>query len=298
MNAAELTKALGGMWHRRYGLARCPAHADRSPSLSIGDGDRGKVLVKCHAGCDQSHVIAALRRLDLWPGHAEQPTEAEQEAQRRRDEARERERRRRDAFVERTWQETWRTAVPARGSPIERWLKERGIDPARLDLDRLPLRWAPRCPLAKGTAPAMLAMMTDPMTNEEVGVHRTFLTADGKAKAFGENSRRIVGHAGIIRLSADEDVAEGLGISEGIENGLAVMAAGWQPIWACGSLGMLTAFPVLPGIEWLTIFADPKPHEIEGARTCATRWSAAGREAVVRMPGLRGDWNDVLAAVV
>jgi hypothetical protein len=74
---------------------------------------------------------------------------------------------------------------------------------------------------------------------------------------------------------------------------LSVMAAGWRPIWACGSLSALTAFPVLSSIECLTIFADPKPHEIAGARTCAARWAEAGREVYIRVPS-RGDWNDIL----
>jgi putative DNA primase/helicase len=34
-------------------MARCPAHNDPDPSLSIRDGDNGKLLVRCHAGCDQ-----------------------------------------------------------------------------------------------------------------------------------------------------------------------------------------------------------------------------------------------------
>ena len=37
-------------------MARCPAHDDRKPSLSIRDADDGKVLVRCHAGCDQARV--------------------------------------------------------------------------------------------------------------------------------------------------------------------------------------------------------------------------------------------------
>lgn len=41
-------------------LARCPAHVDRTPSLSIGEGDDGCVLVKCHAGCELDDILAAL----------------------------------------------------------------------------------------------------------------------------------------------------------------------------------------------------------------------------------------------
>ncbi|MDF1800810.1 MAG: DUF3987 domain-containing protein [Planctomycetota bacterium] len=40
--------------------ARCPAHDDRSPSLSVGHGDKGRVLLKCHARCTTEAVCAAL----------------------------------------------------------------------------------------------------------------------------------------------------------------------------------------------------------------------------------------------
>ena len=34
---------------------------DREPSLTVTDSKCGKVLVRCHAGCDQRDVIAALK---------------------------------------------------------------------------------------------------------------------------------------------------------------------------------------------------------------------------------------------
>ena len=43
----------------RY-LARCPAHDDRSPSLSIKDGDDGRVLIHCFAGCEPQSVLDAI----------------------------------------------------------------------------------------------------------------------------------------------------------------------------------------------------------------------------------------------
>lgn len=52
--------------------ARCPAHDDRRPSLSIREGDDGRVLLKCHAGCSTEEVLAALGLGwgDLFPdGH-------------------------------------------------------------------------------------------------------------------------------------------------------------------------------------------------------------------------------------
>lgn len=66
--ARELAEALGGV--RRAGdgcLARCPAHEDRKPSLSIKDKPGGGVLVRCHAGCSQGEVVSALKERGLWP---------------------------------------------------------------------------------------------------------------------------------------------------------------------------------------------------------------------------------------
>jgi DNA primase len=47
-------------------VACCPAHDDKTPSLSIEDSRDGKVLVHCFAGCSQDQVIGALRDLGLW----------------------------------------------------------------------------------------------------------------------------------------------------------------------------------------------------------------------------------------
>jgi hypothetical protein len=54
-------------------MARCPAHDDHTPSLSIRDGDGGKVLVRCHAGCNQQAVITAVRARGLWPESGRRP---------------------------------------------------------------------------------------------------------------------------------------------------------------------------------------------------------------------------------
>jgi len=50
-------------------IARCPAHEDRSPSLSIGEGDDGKILIHCFAGCSAPDICAAIGfdLVDLFP---------------------------------------------------------------------------------------------------------------------------------------------------------------------------------------------------------------------------------------
>lgn len=48
-------KRSGGTWY-----ARCPAHEDSRPSLSITEGQDGRVLLTCHAGCAFEAIMKAL----------------------------------------------------------------------------------------------------------------------------------------------------------------------------------------------------------------------------------------------
>jgi putative DNA primase/helicase len=67
VTAAEVAFRLHGRKSGRGFVANCPAHDDWEPSLSLNDGDDGRLLVRCHAGCEQRAVIAALKELGLWP---------------------------------------------------------------------------------------------------------------------------------------------------------------------------------------------------------------------------------------
>ena len=57
----ERSQRSGSGW-----MACCPAHEDKTPSLSITDREDGGVLIHCHAGCEQTAVINALRERRLW----------------------------------------------------------------------------------------------------------------------------------------------------------------------------------------------------------------------------------------
>lgn len=59
----------------RRGMARCPAHKDRTRSLSVREFDSGAVGLKCFAGCTVEQVVAAagLRMEDLFPPRAAVP---------------------------------------------------------------------------------------------------------------------------------------------------------------------------------------------------------------------------------
>uniref|UniRef100_UPI003670E799 DUF7146 domain-containing protein n=1 Tax=Brachybacterium conglomeratum TaxID=47846 RepID=UPI003670E799 len=64
-NARGITRALRGVWHGRYGSARCPAHNDQLPSLSLANGHDGRLLLCCYAGCPFREIIQALIKIGL-----------------------------------------------------------------------------------------------------------------------------------------------------------------------------------------------------------------------------------------
>src|SRR5262249_39347053 len=66
--AEEIARALGGA--KKVGnewVCRCPAHEDRTPSLSLCTADNGKLLLHCFAGCDPLIIFAELRYRGLLP---------------------------------------------------------------------------------------------------------------------------------------------------------------------------------------------------------------------------------------
>jgi hypothetical protein len=185
----------------------------------------------------------------------------------------------------------WMEAGPP-GEIVEAYFQSRNLtSPDGVDC----LRYHPSCPLGPGQRfPVMIALMVDPVTNEPCGIHRTPLLPDGKGRPAGIE-KKMMGNAGIVRLS-DEGYDNGrLGIAEGIETALSVIqGAAWRPVWATCSAGGIERFPVLRGIDCLTIFADHDLAGIGAAQSCANRWIDAGREAKIIAPKRHGDWNDAV----
>lgn len=75
MTADALLQHLDGV--RRTGpetwIARCPAHDDKRPSLSIRETADGRVLLHCWTGCSTGEVVAAVGMTlqDLFPPRAD-----------------------------------------------------------------------------------------------------------------------------------------------------------------------------------------------------------------------------------
>ena len=267
MDAQAITLALGGRWQGSYGLCRCPAHEDGTPSLKLRDDTRkvDGIDLHCFSGCTWQEVKAELVKLGLLEnfkgGFFEirkpiAPVEESLEGLRRA-------------------QHIWRTAAALTGTLGQRYFTEvRGLPIERLgDLSHA-LRWHP-------DLKAVISLMTDPLTGDTTGIQRTFIENDA-----AKRERMMLGRWGIVRVSPDEDVNEGLGLCEGVENAIAVLLSGWVPVWATCCAGNMARFPPLSGIESLTIFHDDDEAGIKAAETCAQAWAEAGRE--VRITGLEG----------
>ena len=233
MSAVEIVAALGGRWRGGYGTVRCPAHNDDNPSLSIREGADGKVLVKCHAGCDQRAIITALRDLGLWPpfGKASAPLTAVEKDRRRQEHAeqgREQDAKRIEAALA-----IWGASVPAYDTLVTTYLASRRLHlPPPASLRFHPGLTHP----SGGTWPAMVALVTRGSDDAPIAVHRTFLARDGSDKAPVEPQRMMLGPVagGAVRLAG---AASELLIGEGLETVLTGMQATGKPGWACLSTG-------------------------------------------------------------
>ena len=177
LGAEELVRELGGTWNGSNGKARCPAHHDRKPSLSVSEGKSGKILVKCHAGCSQKDVIAELRAQGLWPSKAKHRRQEKFFSEDEHEEEEKRIRRARGFFM---------GHKPAVGTPVETYLKHRGLDveipkaiACQPKVDETP----------KGKPiPAMVVPILS-HDGEFTGVHVTRLKPSGRGKSTKKNAK-------------------------------------------------------------------------------------------------------------
>ena len=284
--AQRITRALNGRWHGRYGLARCPAHGDRKPSLSLSDGAGGRLLARCMTGCDFLSILDALRGLGIIEGHGTVPqTDPAELARYEAEQRREAEKRERQA------QSVWAEAIPVHGSVAETYLREvRGITCALPDS----LRFHPGCwhPTAQ-RLPAMIARIEGA---ERFAVHRTYLRADGSGKAQAEPAKAMLGNTtgGAVRLSGGH---EALAVGEGIESALSLLCGplcGSVAVWAALSTSGMAELRLPARAGNLIIATDgDAPGQTAGAKL-AERAAALGW-VVTMFPAPDGrDWNDVI----
>jgi hypothetical protein len=279
--AESLTRRIGGRWYGSYGAARCPAHDDRDPSLSIRDGERS-VLFKCHAGCDSRDIIAALQRNGRWRDVREPRREKAKPKCSAED-------------TRRYLLSIWRQSRLISGTAAERYLRARGI---AIELPPS-LRYHPAHKHTDIGAllPCMVAAVQAP-DRAIFGLHRTYLRADGADKAPVSKPRKMLGQhvTGAVRLSA---ASPKIAIGEGIETCLSFQQATGIPTWAALSSNGVSAIelPPLPLAETVYLLVDMDEAGVHATRIAADRFSREGRTVKLAWPVHGNDFNDALRRV-
>ena len=285
MTAETIAKALGGHRAGATWMARCPAHDDRAPSLSISSSKDGKVLVRCHAGCEQRDVITALVDCGLWDATGKSAgrfthkrrtritAEPDPDAKARTEAA----------------LTIWQASQAGEGTPVATYLRSRGLDlPAS---PALRFHAGLKHP-SGGVWPAMVALVTLGGTGLPIAVHRTFLARDGGGKA-PVNPAIGPCRGGVVCLGAPGDT---LMVGEGIETCLAAMQATGNAAWAALSTSGLRSLDLPCNVRDVIVLADGDEPGESAARACGQRWKRDGRRVRIARPPQGMDFNDLLKA--
>jgi hypothetical protein len=281
-----IASALGGDLAGGQVIAPGPGHSrnDRSLSIRLSAAAPFGFVAFSHAGDDwrvcRDYVLG---RLGISPERKLEPRMAADVPTRQPDDA---------SRIARAIA-LWKESTDPRSSLVEVYLASRALVlPAEFVGEVI--RFHPRCPFGTERHPCMVALMRDVVTDEPRAIIRTALTPTGQ-----KIDRKMLGpKAGAaVKLSSDEAVTTALTIGEGVETALAAIALGFAPAWACGDAGAIREFPVLPGIECLTIAVDRDKSGTgqQAALEYSARWTNSGREVFRVIPTKAGaDLNDVL----
>lgn len=269
-----LVECLGGRWSACGGLCRCPAHDDRSPSLSVRAG-RTRLLLHCFAGCAPADILRSILADGMIRAGIAGPAVSRPPAGDRL-----------RAAAVRLWSE----ARPIQGSPAEAYLRSRG-----LASDSPQLRFHPRTPVGARPQTLFRPALIAAVRNGEglLAVQRTLLEPEGPSGLrtlklglgrFGDGAVRLGGSA------------RRLGLAEGVESALSASALHGLPCWATLGSERFASVSLPPEVEELLLFLD---HD-EGGR----RAEVLARAAFAQVPSVRAfypprpgeDWNDVLRA--
>jgi Toprim domain-containing protein len=282
----EIASALGGVVTGQQVLAPGPGHSpgDRSMAVKLSDQSPDGFVVHSHANDNwqdcHAYVLNRLGIASQWQARPRQPaaprpakpTKPTAAAPDHREQA----------------LEIWRGAVDPTGTLVDVYLASRRLVLTD-DVANRVVRFHPSCPFGPGARqPCMVTLFQDIRTDEPRAIQRTTLQPDGS-----KISRLTLGpcRGAAIKISPDDDVTMGLTIGEGFETCLAASQLGFRPVWALGSAGAIKEFPVLSGIEALSILAETGPASAGAIEECADRWDEAGHEVWTITPKAGDDLN-------
>jgi hypothetical protein len=306
MNLREAARALGGDINGRSRII-CPGpgHSPRDRSLSVAF-DGSDVTVHSFAGDDWQTCKDYVReRLGLpkWEPGDEQDRRvpagrvAAWDTGAVNADANDLRRSEDDLIRIRRARELWEEAGEPRQTLAETYLRSRCLDLPDGIAGHV-LRFHPRCPWRDENSgrtvflPALVAAFRSIDDDEVTAVHRIALRTDGS-----KIGRRMFGvvHRAAIKLDA---IGSELAIGEGVETCLAARQLGYGPVWALGSVGAISFFPLINGVKRLLILGETGNASDQAVRLCGQRWHKAWRRVAVVQPEIGSDLNDELVEKV
>jgi putative DNA primase/helicase len=323
--AEKIIEKLGSI-RGRPNFCFCPAHNDQhNPNLHVSEDKNGKVLVHCHAGCEQDTVIDALRARGLWPEKRDANIRRSEHKEQYREQQKQYREQRRKIALERAevspdddepfdedkkklreHRHILRIAAGVREheyvgrqQPID-YFRGRGLEPPANAM-LLPRGQTHRLPFFQYKGfPAAVLPIAGPRGLQ--GVMCTLLTRDGtknlRGKTTGKNIRRIYGTArdGYVQLG-HFNPDRPLIMAEGVETAMsaASLANGLPAIAALSVANMKNIMPLPPCSE-LIIAGD---NDAEGtgrkaAEAAAAVMASTGKVVRIAIPRHHKDWNDAL----
>jgi len=309
LDPRSVARALGGESSGTTVLCPGPGHSpkDRSLAVRLDAAAPDGFLLYSHAGDDwkacRDHVRQLLGIPDWEPGDEQNRTipakhidkwdlaaiaaEADTDRPLNEDELL------RVALARGVWDE----AQDPRRTLAERYLNSRRLD-LTADLCGSVLRFHSRCPWRNENTgktdrvPALIAAFRNVEDHSITGIHRIRLNPDGT-----KYDRRMLGIVHQAAVKLDPTAGDSLAIGEGVETAMAARQLGISPAWALGSVGAISFFPVIEGVQRLRIMGEAGTASEQAARICCRRWRRAGRR-VFFIPPDDGcsDLNDVLVA--
>lgn len=193
--------------------------------------------------------------------------------------------------------ELYKSSVPLNGKDLaSRYLRSRGLVLATKNL-----RYCDECYEfeTKTKMPAMIANIQS-STGEYIGMHRTYLKPDpdNPGKADLKSPKKMMPaksplSGGAVRLF---DVADCVGIAEGVETAIAATHLFDVPTWACLSTALMEGFVPPEGVRRIVVMSDADANYAgqHSAYELAKKLYSQDYIVDVQVPDANGmDWNDV-----
>jgi putative DNA primase/helicase len=287
-------------------ICSCPVSShgkgrgDKHPSLSTAE-DRGKLLLKCHAGCSFEEILKALMDMGLITDSSNDRYRASNSTIAKTGS---------EVVVELAPQSMpiksisiWNNSKDATDTLVENYLYSRNLTITPPET----IRFHPNLKYFEQDShgvwheswhPAMIAKIQRYPNDSCIGVHRTYLKPDGSGKAEVLKPKKMLGSClgGAVRFQGES--LECIALSEGIENGLTY----WQEnpyitAWACLSTSGMKSIVLPPPhiTPEIIIIADHDPAGFAAAKELAYRLTREKRKVYIIAPRPVGaDMNAIL----